>query len=205
MRPPRHSNFRYSVSWRGASPPNAESQNAAVRKELAPIEFDIEDYFNTLWSPLAHDLTSHMLEPFATRGKGATPSWSTFPVNIVQDDKAYYLTAEMPGLSESDVSLSLEGRTLTINASKTTGGEVKTPDDETTKPKVLLAERRVKKYSRSFRLPADADEDAEVSAIMDCGVLHVSMPRKGVSTGGARHILVQKGAVPSEEENEPEA
>jgi len=187
----------YRVFWRRSAPTTAGrgdkvSVPSATPASLAPLHHFFDDHFNTLWrSPVASDFTNHMLEEFS----GLASPRSIFPVNVIASKEAYDLTAELPGFTEGDVSVSLEGRTLTISASQESSREEK--DEESVK--VLLAERRVKKFSRAFQLPADADEEAEVKAVMEHGILHVSLPRKGVSTPSARSIPVQTGAASKDE------
>lgn len=202
--PNRNSDPRYRVFWRPSAPTRARKEVSVpfASRSLAPLGLD--EYFDTLWSPMAPDSPlHHMLDEFSTltKGHGVGALRSVFPVNVLQSPDAYHLTAELPGISEGDVSVSLEGRTLTISASKASSSEEKAPADESIK--ILLAERRIRKsFSRSFRLPGDVDEEADVSAIMENGVLNVTLPRKGISTPGAREIPVQTGAVSTPTEND---
>ena len=47
-------------------------------------------------------------------------------------------------------------------------------------PKYLLKERSFTKFSRSFSLPDDVEAD-KISAKVENGVLHVTMPRKALA------------------------
>lgn len=75
----------------------------------------------------------------------------TFPaVDMVEEEKDYRITAELPGLQESDVEVTLAGGTLTIK------GEKKAEREEEKKG-FHLSERRFGSFQRSFNLPEDAD------------------------------------------------
>ena len=101
--------------------------------------------------------------------------WPT--ADILEKDDAYQVVAEVPGLSEDDIHLALQGKVLTIS------GEKKVHDRDECDG-VHLVERVFGKFSRSFTLPSDVDPDG-VDATFSCGVLTVSLP-KAVKSKGRR-------------------
>ena len=91
---------------------------------------------------------------------------STIDVDIIDDQSAYILEADLPGLSETDVALTLKDKILTIQAERTID-----PREETTR-----RERKHLRIHRSFALPAHIQED-EMGAIMENGVLRITIPK----------------------------
>ena len=79
---------------------------------------------------------------------------------------AYRIDLELPSVARDEVEVSVKDRVLTIS------GERKDPASDGWK--VLRSERRVGAFSRSFRLPKNAREDAIEASAAD-GVLSVTI------------------------------
>ncbi|HZU84400.1 MAG TPA: Hsp20/alpha crystallin family protein [Polyangiaceae bacterium] len=90
------------------------------------------------------------------------------PTNVFETKEAFVVKAEVPGLAESDVAVSVEDETLVIR------GERKTdvPDGYT----VHLRERAPIAFTRKLPLPARVDVEA-VGASLNDGVLTVTLPK----------------------------
>lgn len=104
----------------------------------------------------------------------ATPKWGDdemiLPqVDLYDEDKAFELTAELPGLSEDDVEMSVKDGVLTF------WGEKKFEKSEKTENAQII-ERRYGKFSRSFTLPASVDPD-KIEAKFKNGILSVVLPK----------------------------
>lgn len=91
-------------------------------------------------------------------------------IDISENDRSVTLTAELPGMSEEEIDLTISDGTLTIKGEKAISHESDRDD-------IKLVERSYGSFQRSFRLPASVDE-AGVEAKFDRGVLTVSMPKK---------------------------
>ncbi|WP_363349261.1 Hsp20/alpha crystallin family protein [Methylocystis echinoides] len=104
------------------------------------------------------------LEPFGFMGWQGTP-----PVDFVERDKDYEVTAELPGLDEKDVEVKLAGGALVIHGEKKMEREEK-------KEGMFFSERRYGSFRRSFHLPENVDV-ANISASFDKGVLKVTLPK----------------------------
>lgn len=96
----------------------------------------------------------------------------------------YRLTAEMPGMDESDVELTVTDRTLTLS------GEKKEHCDHQ-EGSYLLQERRYGAIRREIPLPDDADPDA-IEAHFKNGVLTVKLQKDKNSPARTRRIEVGK-------------
>ena len=92
------------------------------------------------------------------------------PVDILEDDHNIKLKAEIPGVKQEDLSVTLENNVLTIT------GERKFEEKEE-KENFHRIERRYGKFSRSFTLPAGVDP-ASVNATFEDGVLNITLPKR---------------------------
>lgn len=98
-------------------------------------------------------------------------------VDIRETDKAITLTAELPGMEEGDIDLSIESGVLTLKGEKKYEHEDKQEN-------ALHIERRYGSFQRIFTLPSSAKEK-EVKATFEKGVLTVNIPKdlKAASKG----------------------
>ena len=97
-----------------------------------------------------------------------------FPkVDITETDNNFLITAELPGLDEKNVDLTLDDGTLTIN------GEKKT-ETENAQGEFYSRERSYGKFKRSFEVPAIIDQN-KIDASFVKGVLTVTMPKNSRS------------------------
>jgi HSP20 family protein len=113
------------------------------------------------------------------RGFALTPH-----MDVTETDKEIVVEAELPGIDEKDVSLSLQ-EVLTIR------GEKKHARDEE-KENYRMMERRYGSFQRSVRLPDTVDED-KVEATFNNGILKVSLPKRPEAVGKQRTIPIKKG------------
>lgn len=109
-----------------------------------------------------------LLEPLRAFGHRVA-DWLKPASAALGTEKAYTISMELPGVAEDDVDLSVEDGTLIIRGEKKTEREQK---GETW----YFSERQYGAFSRTFRLPEDADGD-KASATMKDGVLEVTIPR----------------------------
>ena len=97
------------------------------------------------------------------------PTTPAFKVDISEDETAFHIEAEMPGLNKEDISLGVEEDVLTIK------GERKKETDEKGK-NYHRVERTYGSYSRSFNLGELIDQE-NIEASFDNGILHVKLPK----------------------------
>ena len=98
-------------------------------------------------------------------------TWTVAPaVDIVEKDKAYEITAELPGLDEKNIEVKVANGGLTIRGEKMEEKEEKEKG-------YYLSERRYGSFSRYFRVPEGADPD-KIEASFKKGVLTVTLPKK---------------------------
>ncbi len=115
--------------------------------------------------------------PSLRRWFNTEPAWTyessfSFPnpaVDVTEDDKGYKITAELPGLEEKDVNVTVSGGMLTIKGEKTYEKEEKNKNRH-------VSERAYGSFERAFALPDGVDAD-KIGADMAKGVLTVTLPK----------------------------
>jgi HSP20 family protein len=90
-------------------------------------------------------------------------------VDVTEDDAAYKITAELPGLEEKDVEVTLADDVLTIKGEKSVESEKKEKN-------YYLTERSYGSFQRSFALPDGVNRD-KIAASVAKGVLTVTLPK----------------------------
>ena len=96
---------------------------------------------------------------------------SQIRVDIKENEKAYSVQAEIPGVSKEDIHVSLDGGVVTLSA------EIRQQDSQASNDQVLRSERYYGAVSRSFQLPQEIDI-GNAKARYDNGVLMLSLPKK---------------------------
>ncbi len=92
-------------------------------------------------------------------------------MDVKENEKAYTVHAEIPGVRKEDIHVTIDGNQVAISAEIRNEKEVK--DGE----KLLRSERYYGKVSRAFTLAQDVDESGAVAKYND-GVLELSLPKK---------------------------
>ena len=107
-------------------------------------------------------------------------------IDIAESKDAIDLTAELPGVDEKDVDVTLADGVLTIR------GEEKAERDEKDKDKNWhVVERSYGSFSRTISLPFDPDS-AKVEANFEKGVLHIHLPKPAEVAKKQQKIEVKK-------------
>ncbi len=103
-------------------------------------------------------------------------------MDVKENDSAYTVHADIPGVKKDDIHVSIEGNQVSISA------ETKTEKEEKEGEKVLRSERYVGKIARSFTLAHDVDE-AQAQAKYSDGVLELTLPKK--AAGASKKLVIQ--------------
>lgn len=144
----------------------------------------------THWNPLRAGSRFDFNADFddLVRGFSARPwmrdfetSTSEMRLDVQEDEKNYFVSADIPGVKKKDIQITVEGNQITIEA------EVKR-EESSKQSKQLHTERYYGKTYRSFTLPHNVD-NAKCSAHYDDGVLTLTLPKK--STGETRRIDIK--------------
>ncbi len=126
-----------------------------------------------------------LYDPFRAMGTRLA-DWLNPATEASGGENAYDIAMELPGVSESDIDLTVEDGVVTIRGEKKTASEKKGDT-------WYFSERQYGAFRRSFRLPADAD-GSKASADMKDGVLHVTVPKLAPEQASkAKKIKIGKG------------
>ena len=143
----------------------------------------------TRWNPFK----TTALEPMMTlddllRGFGSRSLWRDatnapdLRIDVSENDGAFVVEAEMPGVGKDDIEVSVEGNQVSIGAEVKRETKKKRNGD-----KEIYTERYYGKVYRSFSLPSDLDS-GKAEARYDSGVLTLTLPKK--KNGNSRKVAV---------------
>ncbi len=105
----------------------------------------------------------------------ASPS-SMPAVDVIQADKSYTISMDLPGMTENDVDINLKDNRLTISSVKK-AEETKSEDNENKTVYLLRERHNVGQFTRTFTLPKDADSE-NINAKFNNGVLVITIGQK---------------------------
>ncbi len=126
----------------------------------------------------------HFLDPLRDIGTSISNFFSP-SVDALHSNANYEINVELPGVSEEEVDISVEGGFLSIK------GEKKFHNEEY-KNNYYISERRYGAFLRRFRVPSDVLEN-DISATFGKGVLKICLPRESTTTSEKRRIDIGKG------------
>jgi HSP20 family protein len=111
-------------------------------------------------------------------------SWPTAPaVDFTETEKAYELTAELPGIDEKNIEVNVANGILSIKGEKQ-------EDKEEKKKDYYIRERNFGSFERSFQVPDGVDAD-KIEAGFKKGVLTITLPKKPEVQKAAKKIDVK--------------
>jgi HSP20 family protein len=93
-------------------------------------------------------------------------------VDIHETNEAYHIEADLPGYEEKDIELSVDNSILNIQSKKTSETEKKGEDKN-----YIIRERQIDTFSRSFKLPDNADCDS-IKASFKNGLLSLEIKKR---------------------------
>ncbi len=148
----------------------------SLRQEIDRL---FDDFGRGSWQPFGRSLFA--AEPFWQR----TSKWTAPAVDMVEGEKAFELTAELPGMDEKNIEVKVADGRLTIKGEKQEEKEEKKKD-------YYLQERRFGSFERSFELPEGVDAD-KIEASFKKGILTVTLPKKPEAQKPTKKIEVKAG------------
>jgi len=125
------------------------------RSEVPTVSRLFEDFFSDF--------------PFSNSFPESRGNWVP-SVDILERDGNLMLRAELPGMSEKQIELKLEGNTLTLKGER----RIEKEDDKTNYHRV---ECSYGTFTRTFRLP-DTVDSQKISADYKNGVLTITIPQR---------------------------
>jgi len=147
----------------------------SLRQEVDRL---FDDFGRGFWQPFRRPLFS--AEPLY---RGAL-AWTASPaVDIVESEKAYEITVELPGMDEKKIEVKVADGNLTIKGEKQEEKEEKKKD-------YYLHERKFGSFERSFEVPDTVDPE-KIEATFKKGLLTVTLPKKAEAQKPAKKIEVK--------------
>jgi HSP20 family protein len=163
----------------------ANDPDRSGKKDVSPR---YSDPFSALKSEMDSLFESFMGGLPAFSGMFGTRGGRSFPLtphmDVKETDKEILVDAELPGIDDKDISLSLKDGILTIR------GEKKLERNEENE-NYRMMERRHGSFQRSVQIPDTIDED-KVEASFDNGILKVRLPKRPEAIGKQRTIPIKK-------------
>lgn len=154
---------------------------ASAWQPLEGLRHEVDRLFENFGSDLRRMFRpSFDLEPFWRR------EWATVaipPVDVSDKGSAFEIAADLPGMDEKSVDVTVKNGTLTIKGEKEEEKEEKKTD-------YYLKERHFGSFQRSFRIPEGVAID-KIEATFKKGVLTITMPKTVEAQKPAQTIEVK--------------
>jgi HSP20 family protein len=163
-------------------PAKAETSQSSVPEIWRPFENlrrEMDRLFDDFGAGLWHSPFRRALDLGSFRRSELTVP----AVDVSETDKAYEITAELPGMDEKSVEVKLANGMLTIKGEKQDEKEEKKQD-------YYMRERTFGSFQRSFQVPADVDTD-KIEAGFKKGVLTVTLPKSAEAQKSEKKIAVK--------------
>jgi HSP20 family protein len=130
----------------------------------------IEDQFGRMVESMFEDFFAPV-EQAAALSRWPDDGIAVPRLDVTENEKAFLVEAEMPGVKKEDVKVAIDKQRVTIEA------ETRHEQERREGESVVMAERTARKFMRSFVLPTDVD-DAAAQARLENGVLSLTLPKK---------------------------
>ncbi|MCB0345208.1 MAG: Hsp20/alpha crystallin family protein [Bdellovibrionales bacterium] len=154
------------------------SQSRGQKTELAPF-FSLQNEMNRLFNDV---FSGFSMEPFSKRGAAATvfsPS-----IDVTEKEDKLLVKAELPGIDEKDIDITLTNDHLVIKGQKREEHEEIGDNDR------RYVERSFGSFQRVIPLALEIDEE-KVDASFKKGVLTIVLPKSAESKTSARKVSVR--------------
>jgi HSP20 family protein len=143
-------------------------------KKTAPTQTNVPDVWHSFRGEMDR-LFDRFGFPSLRRMFDIEPSWrSSFSfsmpaIDMSEDEKAYKISAELPGMDTKDIDVSVSGDMLVLKGEKRQEKEEKDKNYH-------FSERAYGSFQRAFDLPASVDRN-KVTADFSKGVLTITLPK----------------------------
>lgn len=153
-------------------PVKSEKTPASISPPTVPTWDKFRDEMERLFDRFSTAIEFPSLKPLHEMRSfwpSAVTGLAGMAVDVSEDDKSYKIAAELPGLDEKDVEVSLTDDSIVLKGEKS-------QDKEERGKNLYVSERSYGVFRRSFALPKDADRKA-IDARFAKGVLTVMIPK----------------------------
>lgn len=161
------------VNWKKSVPVSIQSRNNPFLSLQSELDRAMADFYNLFATP---NISQDKFENLTL-----IPS-----INLVEDKDSVKVEAEMPGLGEEDIKVSVGDGILTIKGEKTVSSKNENKN-------YLSREIRYGRYERNIVLPDSVDVE-KAKASFKKGMLWVSIPKKAEVVKKSRELKVEKAS-----------
>jgi Molecular chaperone (small heat shock protein) len=119
----------------------------------------------------------------ATLFEGDTAQQLRMRIDVSENDKAYTVKADLPGVQKDDITVQVDGNLVSIRAETRSEKDTRGAGD-----RLLRSERQYGTIERSFTLGQEVDASAVQAKYAD-GVLVLELPKK--APANASRIAIQ--------------
>ncbi|WP_126284681.1 Hsp20/alpha crystallin family protein [Burkholderia stagnalis] len=117
------------------------------------------------------DLFQGLFRPLRGLSLPDEPELASMKIDVTENDGAYLVKAELPGVAKNDIDVQVTGRMVSINA------KVERSKEQKEGERVIRRERYSGAISRSFSLADEVDEATATATYQD-GILSLTLPKK---------------------------
>jgi HSP20 family protein len=153
-----------------------------IRRGTTPLSAlrggPMDEQFGRMVEHMFHDFFA----PLAQGAHWPDESLAMPRLDVSENENAFEVQAELPGVKKEDVKVSIDGPRVTIE------GECQQANEQREGEQVVYSERSTRRYQRSFTLPSEVD-DAGAQARLENGILMLTLPKK--AGGAARRLTIQ--------------
>lgn len=161
------------IPWRASGGDIAA--RTAPTDPMQALQLDVDRAFNQFWRMVPY--------PFATLGR--LEHTDIVRVDVDDNGTEIAVTAELPGMSEADVDVSISDGLLMIRGEKKSAREAEEDG-------VLVSERLFGVVERTVPLPDGVEPDAAQATFRD-GVLTITIPKTVPTPSNTRRVPVHAG------------
>ena len=161
------------VPWRGSG--RDVTSRSAPPDPVSGLQLDVDRAFENFWRMM----------PFPFAAREGLPRADDVRVDVTDNGKEITVTAELPGMSDTDIDVSLTAGLLTIRGEKKSDHEAETDG-------ILVRERTYGVMVRTVPLPEGIDPDAAKATFRN-GVLTLVIPKSPQLQADTKRIAVQAG------------
>jgi len=159
----------------------AENLPLAGRGTLKSLHRDMDRWFEDAFKSFGMPSLDSNLQSRAMPGISLSNIYRP-QIDVSGDSNCYEINLEVPGLTESDLSLEVKDDVLIIKGEKEERSEDKDKH-------YYRVERSYGSFQRTLALPDDAIGD-EIKASLDKGVLRLEIPRRETATQEVKRISI---------------
>ena len=157
---------------------NTLGRGLPVRREERHPFFSLQSQMNQLFDSFFHDFE---LEP--SRAMDEWPMRFSPEIDVKENDKEISVIAELPGMDEKDIDVSLSGGSLLLKGEKREDREEEDKD-------CWHMERSYGSFYRTIPLPEEIDRE-KADAYFKKGVLRITIPKTTKAASSGKKIPIK--------------